>query len=692
MAAPATPESTSESFTPTTAPRYSPSSAQALSIALALRDRMSVASVTSEMILFGLAGKSGGAAAAALGLVDSVEAMRQRLANDFNWSSSATTELRGSAPAPDSALTENGRRIVGIARELATQDTVRDRHLFIALLRVPECLAYQWLQRQLPALPLDILRETLERWSPDEEFSTDELRRRLETSRPRTARPAFSDSAATRDRLGFDIHALALAEIILKRETVAPLVVGVYGPWGSGKSTFLRLVELELQRMRAASPKDAPELVPVRYNAWAYNDAGKLWAGLVEKIAQRLDRRLTRWQRIRYAASKHGRALVASPCILSVSAFSLLGVKLAGWLLDKGLHRLVGAGTLGGLFGLGLTYFGLSNVSSLEKSLRRVTRDVDTSDLKSVTAQVHDEMRHMIRRFFLKEKPGVPDQVRAGKAKVVVFIDELDRCPLHRIVDILEAIKLFLAEEIFIVLLAVDTRVAAEAIQLHYEKVHRPELAREYLEKIVQIPLEVPKASGPSIEALLRDLMRLPTGDSAPQPPSERAPQAGARDAAAPTPGQPLARIVSEEAFAPSPAPPQPPIPLELPDSEDELRVLATLGERYLDGNPRRIKRVLNTYRYVKLVCHRRGQPTDRLDWQRRMLSWLVFSLAWPEFMAHAVTAATIEKQTPSAARKGYSGRAPTPDALATDFPLSAEELVSCGDSAGNFLVESSPT
>lgn len=91
--------------------------------------------------------------------------------------------------------------------------------------------------------------------------------------------------------------------------------------------------------------------------------------------------------------------------------------------------------------------------------------------------------------------------------KVAVFIDELDRCPSEQVVNILEAIKLFLAENIFIVLLAVDTRVVAEAITLHYKDMNNPDLAREYMEKIIQVPIQVPHPSKPQIEEFLENLM-----------------------------------------------------------------------------------------------------------------------------------------------------------------------------------------
>src|SRR5205814_5585957 len=103
----------------------------------------------------------------------------------------------------------------------------------------------------------------------------------------------------------------------------------------------------------------------------------------------------------------------------------------------------------------------LPRTLSLENTVGSMTRGFGTHELDSVMAKVRGELQDVVKRYFVEHDPELRDQVRAGKIKVVVFIDELDRCPLNRIVDILEAIKLFLAEEIFIVLLAVDTRVAA---------------------------------------------------------------------------------------------------------------------------------------------------------------------------------------------------------------------------------------
>jgi predicted KAP-like P-loop ATPase len=128
--------------------------------------------------------------------------------------------------------------------------------------------------------------------------------------------------------------------------------------------------------------------------------------------------------------------------------------------------------------------------------------------MHSIQEQLRGALEHKPRIADLTaQRTRARSQVRSiNKLKIVVFIDELDRCPLeHRV--ILEAIKLFLAEDIFIVLIAIDTRVAAEAIRLHYGAIKNPELPREYLEKIVQIPLRVPTAGNSEITTYLNGLM-----------------------------------------------------------------------------------------------------------------------------------------------------------------------------------------
>jgi predicted KAP-like P-loop ATPase len=94
-----------------------------------------------------------------------------------------------------------------------------------------------------------------------------------------------------------------------------------------------------------------------------------------------------------------------------------------------------------------------------------------------------------------------------GPARVILYIDDLDRCPPNRVVEVLEAVQLLLNTKLFIVVLGIDDRYIARAL----EEVYRGVLKRrgkpsgiDYLEKIIQIPYRMRPISPGTVENYLR--------------------------------------------------------------------------------------------------------------------------------------------------------------------------------------------
>lgn len=101
---------------------------------------------------------------------------------------------------------------------------------------------------------------------------------------------AASDYPSETDLLGFAPWVNALADVILSPQTSPPLAASVEGPWGAGKSSFLRQLRKELKTRRnstgcflCASP---PHPKIVEFSPWRYTSAEELWAGLAEAIVR----------------------------------------------------------------------------------------------------------------------------------------------------------------------------------------------------------------------------------------------------------------------------------------------------------------------------------------------------------------------------------------------------------------------
>lgn len=99
--------------------------------------------------------------------------------------------------------------------------------------------------------------------------------------------------------------------------------------------------------------------------------------------------------------------------------------------------------------------------------------------------------------------------------RIILYIDDLDRCPEERVVEVLEAVNLLMAFPLFVVVVGVDPRWVKTALQKKYEnqfnQVHENEEAispTNYLEKIFQVPFHLKDAGDTSIKNMIKTLVQ----------------------------------------------------------------------------------------------------------------------------------------------------------------------------------------
>ncbi|MFG3602511.1 P-loop NTPase fold protein [Micromonospora chersina] len=126
-------------------------------------------------------------------------------------------------------------------------------------------------------------------------------------------------------------------------------------------------------------------------------------------------------------------------------------------------------------------------------------------DLTAVQDQLHENNRRLL------------DSASNGDAsmpnRIVLYIDDLDRCPPNKVVEVLEAVHLLLAFEMFVVVVAVDTRWLSSALteQLHALVENEDDAGRptphDYMEKIFQLPYWVQPLTLGARSQLIRGLL-----------------------------------------------------------------------------------------------------------------------------------------------------------------------------------------
>lgn len=107
------------------------------------------------------------------------------------------------------------------------------------------------------------------------------------------------------------------------------------------------------------------------------------------------------------------------------------------------------------------------------------------------------------------------DPAQPSVDRIILYIDDLDRCPAARVVEVLEAVHLLLASRLFVVVVAVDPRWLRGALRARYpdllaaddnDGADAPAAPQDYLEKIFQVPVALRPlgagAHGKLLEAL----------------------------------------------------------------------------------------------------------------------------------------------------------------------------------------------
>lgn len=293
----------------------------------------------------------------------------------------------------------------------------------------------------------------------------------------------WKDSETKSDYLNFDYLVDAVESIAMDAK-LTPSTIGVYGDWGSGKSSLMQMVE---EKIMAEHKKDA---CCIRFNGWlfeGYEDAKTAFCGSIldalrteKTIPAQVKTRITKLLK-----------KVDGKKILMKGGSVALDILLTG--------------------GLGsITYL---TIDAITNALKDKLTNANAADIKNVLKDVLTENKNQSTsnrndiKIFQEEFKKILDESKIEH--LVIFVDELDRCTPDTILDIFAAMRLFLFVEKTSFIIGADSRLVDYAIKSRYKNIAGNELdiSKEYLEKLIQYPVTIPKLDELELERYLTCLL-----------------------------------------------------------------------------------------------------------------------------------------------------------------------------------------
>lgn len=280
----------------------------------------------------------------------------------------------------------------------------------------------------------------------------------------------WSDNETTVDFLSVGHLAGAVKRTVLNR-SLLPVTVGVFGDWGSGKSSLASIVEAEL--------KSQKDILCIRFNGWLFEDFEDTKTALMGTILDRLIEERGALEKAKDLVPRLWRRI-------NWFRFMRLGAKAAGPIAAAFSGDPAFTAALAGMVGQQLQDF-------KPEDLENLLKDESKEPVRKAVREFRDDFEEVLKKTDVQT--------------MVVLLDDLDRCLPETLLETLEAVRLFLYTPRTAFIICADERLVRAAVRHRYPQVTECDIPGEYLEKLVQVPIRIPALSPRDVSRYLALLL-----------------------------------------------------------------------------------------------------------------------------------------------------------------------------------------
>lgn len=305
----------------------------------------------------------------------------------------------------------------------------------------------------------------------------------------------WNDIETTNDYLHFSVVSGTVADLIIESGD-NPISIGVSGNWGSGKSSMVKMIGKELEKKDDGKQK----YLFLEFNAWLYQGYDDAKAALLQAVTKKLSDEMKK-RKINESTEESDKKLWNRFKKFAKRVDWFKVSKLTVPLLAGLVPGAMPAGALATLF------FSVkdsvenqenkdenakaisASLSSVFSGFEDILKDEDT---KTATQQI-EELRSDFEEIL--EKLDI---------KLVVLVDDLDRCLPETAVSTLEAMRLLLFVKRTSFIIAADEQMIRNGVRVHFGNVDlSDDLVTSYFDKLIQVPITVPRLGIPEVKAYM---------------------------------------------------------------------------------------------------------------------------------------------------------------------------------------------
>jgi hypothetical protein len=297
----------------------------------------------------------------------------------------------------------------------------------------------------------------------------------------------YSDAPHESPELNFKVYAAKLAETATRQllddssntileEAGGALTVGIFGSWGSGKTTLMREIERQIiqqgKRQTQENSKARYKYKSVWFNPWKYDRTEDIQNALIQSIL----RSIINDQDIQSdsVARKNWMEMAKN--------FGLCSAGISLRLASAGIQHAINIDTK-------------EMASGIDKEIKTYFKsedDFDNIDPYLFINQFEEGFRQAVRSYI------------GDEGRLIIFVDDLDRCLPDNALAVLEAIKLYFDQPNCVFFLGIDKRIIEQAIQQRYGGFESGITGEEYIQKIIRLPFPLPEKDPDSVTKILQ--------------------------------------------------------------------------------------------------------------------------------------------------------------------------------------------